>query len=167
MPSTPAEFKGLLKSAIRDDNPVMFFIDAPLLHARRGPDGDHLVPIGKAAIRRSGTDVTLVSYGKTVDSCLKAAEILEAEGTSAEVVDLRTVKPLEEQAILGSSEDGPRGDCPRGEPDVRHRRRSRGDRRGEGVRRAQGSDPPSHGPRRAAPSSYALEQAFVPSPIRS
>ena len=77
-----------------------------LMHAHgEVPDGDHVVPIGKAAIRQAGDGRhTLVSYGKTVDSCLKAAEALATEGISAEVVDLRTVKPLDEAAILGSVE---------------------------------------------------------------
>ena len=103
MPSTAADFKGLLKSAIRDENPVVFFADIGLLHAPgEVPDGDHVVPIGKAAIRREGTDVTLVSYGKTVPSCLAAAETLADEGISAEVIDLRSLKPLDEATILGS-----------------------------------------------------------------
>ena len=103
MPSTAADFKGLLKSAIRDDNPVMFFADIGLLHTPgEVPDGDHVVPIGKAAVRREGRDVTLVSYGKTVQGCLTAAETLAAEGVSAEVIDLRSLKPLDEATVLAS-----------------------------------------------------------------
>lgn len=103
MPSTAADFKGLLKSSIRDDNPVAFFLDVALLHAPgEVPEGEHLVPLGKAAIRRPGADVTLVSYAKTVHSCLTAAETLAAEGVSAEVIDLRTIKPWDEEAVLAS-----------------------------------------------------------------
>jgi len=103
MPSNAADFKGLLKSAIRDDNPVMFFADIGLLHtAGEIPDGDHLVPIGKASIVREGTDATLISYGKTVGKCQAAAEALAAEGVSAEVIDLRSLKPLDEATVLAS-----------------------------------------------------------------
>jgi pyruvate dehydrogenase E1 component beta subunit len=104
MPSTAADFKGLLKSAIRDDNPVLFFADIGLLfQPGEVPEGeDVVVPIGKAAIRREGTDVTLISYAKTVQSCLTAAETLAERGISAEVLDLRSLKPLDEAAILAS-----------------------------------------------------------------
>jgi acetoin:2,6-dichlorophenolindophenol oxidoreductase subunit beta len=104
MPSTAADFKGLLKAAIRDDNPVMFFVDLALA----GKEGEvasgeaALVPLGRAALRASGSDVTLVSYAKTVDSCLAAAETLAADGISAEVIDLRTIKPWDEAAVLRS-----------------------------------------------------------------
>jgi acetoin:2,6-dichlorophenolindophenol oxidoreductase subunit beta len=103
MPSTAADFKGLLKSAIRDENPVLFFADIGLLYQPgEVPDGDHLVPLGKASTRRTGSDVTLVSYGKTVGHCLDAAAALEGEGVSAEVVDLRSLKPLDEGSVLAS-----------------------------------------------------------------
>ena len=103
MPSTAADFKGLLKSAIRDDNPVMFFADIGLIYTPgEVPDGDHVVPIGKAAVRREGTDVTLISYAKTVHTCLAAADALAEQGTSAEVIDLRSLKPLDEETILAS-----------------------------------------------------------------
>jgi pyruvate/2-oxoglutarate/acetoin dehydrogenase E1 component len=103
MPSNAADFKGLLKSAIRDDNPVMFFADIGLLHAPgEVPDGEHVVPIGKAAITRPGADVTLVSYAKTVATCLAAAEALQEQGISAEVIDLRSLKPLDEETVLAS-----------------------------------------------------------------
>ena len=103
MPSTPADFKGLLKSAIRDDNPVLFFADLALL-AQEGevPAGDYLVPLGQAAVRHSGRDVTLVAYAKSVQACLQAAERLAPRGNTAEVIDLRTIKPLDEQAVLRS-----------------------------------------------------------------
>ena len=103
MPSTAADFKGLLKSAIRDENPVLFFADIGLLHQPgEVPSGDHIVPLGKAAVRRAGSDVTLVSYGKTVNHCLEAAATLEGEGISAEVIDLRSLKPLDEATVLAS-----------------------------------------------------------------
>jgi len=103
MPSNAADFKGLLKSAIRDENPVMFFADIGLLHTPgEVPDGDHVVPIGKAAIRREGSFVTLVSYGKTVNHCLAAAATLAEQGIDAEVLDLRSLKPLDEASVLAS-----------------------------------------------------------------
>lgn len=104
MPSTAADFKGLLKAAIRDDNPVLFFTDLALLHQEgEVPDAaDHLVPLGQAAVRRTGSDVTLVSYAKTVAVCLQAAAQLEAQGIAAEVIDLRTLKPLDETTVLNS-----------------------------------------------------------------
>jgi len=104
MPSQPADFAGLLKSAIRGDNPVLFFTDLALL-AEEGEvseDADALVPIGKAAVRRSGDDVTLVGYAKTVATCLKAAEVLQSQRISAEVIDLRSLKPLDETTVLRS-----------------------------------------------------------------
>lgn len=108
MPSTAADFKGLLKSAVRDDNPVLFFVDLALLGSTGdvsdvGAEGEAaLVPIDRAALRRRGSDVTLVSYAKTVGACLEAAETLAAQGVSAEVVDLRTIKPWDQAAVLRS-----------------------------------------------------------------
>jgi pyruvate/2-oxoglutarate/acetoin dehydrogenase E1 component len=103
MPSNAADFKGLLKAAIRDDNPVMFFADISLLYMPgEVPDGDAIVPIGKAAVTREGSDVTLISYAKTVQTCLNAADTLQEQGVSAEVIDLRTLKPLDEATILAS-----------------------------------------------------------------
>ncbi len=104
MPSNVADFKGLLKAAIRDDNPVMFFVDIGLAMAPgEAPESDdHVVPIGRAAVLREGSDVTLVSYAKTVGACLGAADALAERGIHAEVIDLRTLKPLDEKAILRS-----------------------------------------------------------------
>ena len=104
MPADAADFKGLLKSAIRDDNPVLFFTDMALLHQEgEVPDAaDYLVPLGTAAVRRAGEDVTLVSYAKTVNVCLQAAEQLQAQGVAAEVIDLRSLKPLDETTVLDS-----------------------------------------------------------------
>ncbi len=103
MPSTPADFKGLLKAAIRDDNPVLFFMDIGLLYQPgEVPDEEYLVPLGQSRVARSGSDLTLVSYGKTVPTCLDAAETLAADGIAAEVIDLRCLKPLDSQGILAS-----------------------------------------------------------------
>ena len=104
MPSTAADFKGLLKAAVRDNNPVLFFTDLALLHQEGEvpDDSEHLVPIGQAAVRRKGADVTLVSYAKTVEVCLQAAAHLHAQGIAAEVIDLRTLKPLDEATVLDS-----------------------------------------------------------------
>ncbi len=99
----PADAKGLLKSAIRDNDPVCM-MESEVMYATKGmvPDGEHLVPIGVAAVRRPGTDVTLVSFNKMVTVCLKAAEELEAQGISAEVIDLRTIRPLDYHTIVES-----------------------------------------------------------------
>ena len=102
-PGTPADAKGLLKSAIRDDDPVVF-IEGEMLYNVKGevPEGEHLVPIGKAEVKRAGSDVTLVCHSKTVTVALKAAEQLAEEGISAEVVDLRTIRPLDTETVLNS-----------------------------------------------------------------
>ena len=103
MPSHAADFKGLLKSAIRDHNPVLFFMDLALgFVPGEVPLGEHAVPLGQAAMLRAGRDVTLVSYAKTVGHCLTAATQLAAHGVDAEVIDLRTLKPLDEATILRS-----------------------------------------------------------------
>jgi pyruvate dehydrogenase E1 component beta subunit len=102
-PSTPADGKGLLKSAIRDDNPVLF-LESEMMYGLKGevPDGDHVVPLGQAEVKRSGKDVTIVSFSKPVRMVLEAAETLAAQGIEAEVVDLRTIRPLDEKAIYDS-----------------------------------------------------------------
>lgn len=103
MPSNPADAKGLLKAAIRDDNPVLFFLDIGLLYQPgEVPDSEQVIPLGKAATVRAGSEVTLVSYGKTVHHCLQAATTLASQGISAEVIDLRSLKPLDDAAILNS-----------------------------------------------------------------
>jgi pyruvate/2-oxoglutarate/acetoin dehydrogenase E1 component len=104
MPSNPSDMKGLLKAAIRDPNPVVV-IESLALWASRGevPEGDHLVPIGKAAVVREGDDVTLVSWGGALPRTLAAAETLSTEHEiSSEVVDLRTISPLDTETILNS-----------------------------------------------------------------
>jgi len=102
-PSTPADVKGLLKSAIRSDDPVMF-IEHKGLYGLKGevPDGDHLVPIGVADVKREGTDVTVVAWTSMVHKALEAAEVLAGEGISVEVVDPRGVRPLDKDTILAS-----------------------------------------------------------------
>ncbi len=99
----PADAKGLLKSAIRDEDPVCF-MESEQLYGFKGevPEGEYLVPIGKAAVRREGTDVTLVSYNKMMLPTLEAAEELAKDGISAEVIDLRTIRPLDHETIVES-----------------------------------------------------------------
>jgi pyruvate dehydrogenase E1 component beta subunit len=102
-PATPADAKGLLKAAIRDNNPVIV-LEGEMLYNLKGevPAGEHVVPIGRAEIKREGTDVTLVCHSKTVSVALKAAEQLAEQNVSAEVVDLRSLRPLDEAAVLES-----------------------------------------------------------------
>ena len=98
MPSTAEDFCGLLKAAIRDENPVMFFTDMTLGYAQGDvPQAETVVPLGKACVRTAGRDVTIVSYSKAVDTCMVAAQQLKMSGISAEVIDLRTLKPLDEE----------------------------------------------------------------------
>jgi pyruvate dehydrogenase E1 component beta subunit len=103
MPATPADAKGLLKSAIRDNDPVVF-IEGEMLYNLKGevPEGEHLVPIGVADVKRAGNDVTIVCHSKTVAPALNAAKALSEEGIDAEVLDLRSIRPLDEEAILRS-----------------------------------------------------------------
>ena len=103
MPSTPYDAKGLLKAAIRDDNPVIF-IEHKLLYAEKGdvPEEDYLVPIGKANVKREGEDITIVASSFMVKKALLAAEELDKEGISMEVVDLRTLSPLDKSIIFSS-----------------------------------------------------------------
>jgi pyruvate dehydrogenase E1 component beta subunit len=105
VPSTAADAKGLMTASIRDDNPVVFFHHY-LLTLKHGdvPEGEHVVPLGEASVRREGTDVTIVGIGWTVDRALAAAEQLAAEGVSAEVIDPRTLAPLDTDTILASVE---------------------------------------------------------------
>ncbi len=102
-PSTPADAKGLLKSAIRSPNPVVFF-EHKGLYGMKGevPDGEHLVPIGKADVRRSGTDVTVVAWQAMVHRALAAAERLASDGIEVEVIDPRGVRPIDMETILAS-----------------------------------------------------------------
>ncbi len=103
-PSTPYDAKGLLKAAIRDNNPVIYF-EHKFLYRRAKevlPEGDYIVPIGKADVKRTGRDISLITYGAMVPLALEAAEILEKEAIDLEVVDLRTLLPLDQEAILES-----------------------------------------------------------------
>ena len=103
IPSTPHDVKGLLKSAVRSEDPVLF-IEHEMLYGMRGevPDGEYLLPFGVADVKRPGRDVTLVCWSRMVHECLKAAETLAGEGIEAEVVDPRTLDPLDMQTILSS-----------------------------------------------------------------
>lgn len=102
-PSTAEEGKGLLKSAVRDDDPVIF-LEHKLLYAKKEeiPDGEYTIPIGKAAIKREGTDVTVITWSRQVNFALEAAKTLEGEGIQTEVLDLRTLVPLDWDAIVES-----------------------------------------------------------------
>ncbi len=104
MPSTPADAKGLMKTAIRDDDPVLFFEHMYLYHGVRDevPEGEHLVPIGRAEVRRPGRDVTVAATAWMVHRALQAARQLAGEGIEVEVLDLRTLAPLDVPAILAS-----------------------------------------------------------------
>jgi pyruvate dehydrogenase E1 component beta subunit len=168
MPSNAADMKGLLKSAIRDDNPVVFFADIGVLHTPgEVPEGDHIVPIGRASVVREGTDVSLITYGKTVWTSMAAADALAASGINAEVIDLRTLKPLDEETILRSVRKT-------GRAVVVHEASLTGGVGAEiaallaekawsslraPIVRVAGPDTPP-------PASYPLEQAFVPQPDR-
>ncbi len=102
-PSTPYDAKGMLKTAIRDSNPVMF-LEAELMYAMKGevPEEEYLIPFGSAEVRRPGRDVTLVSFSRPMRLLLEAAENLARDGVEAEVIDLRSLRPLDEQAVFGS-----------------------------------------------------------------
>jgi len=102
-PSTPADAKGLLKTSIRDNNPVIF-IESEVLYGLKGevPEGEYTIPLGVAEIKRPGNDVTLVAHAKMVHVALQAAEELEKEGIEAEIIDPRTLRPLDTETILQS-----------------------------------------------------------------
>jgi len=104
VPSTPADAHGLLKSAVRDPDPVLFLEHKKVyrLVTEEVPDGDHLVPIGPAIVRRPGTKLSCFAWGLMTHYCVAAAELLEAEGVSMEVIDLRTLAPLDRDTILES-----------------------------------------------------------------
>ncbi len=99
----PADAKGLLKSAIRDNDPVCV-MESEILYGDKGevPEGEYLVPIGKAAVRRSGSDVTIVTFNKMIKVAMEAAEILAKDGIEAEVIDLRTIRPLDHETLVQS-----------------------------------------------------------------
>ncbi len=103
VPSNPADAKGLLKSAIRDDDPVIF-MESEQMYGDKGevPEGEYLIPLGVADIKRKGSDVTIVSFGKIIKEAYAAAELLAKEGIECEIIDLRTVRPMDHKAILDS-----------------------------------------------------------------
>lgn len=103
VPSTPADAKGLLKSAIRDNDPVIF-MESEQMYGDKGevPEGEYIIPIGVADIKRKGDDVTIVTFGKIYHTVVKAADLLEAEGISVEIVDLRTVRPIDYATVIES-----------------------------------------------------------------
>jgi len=103
VPSNPADAKGLLKSAIRDDDPVIF-MESEQMYGDKGevPEGEYLIPLGVAEIKREGKDVTIVSFGKIIKEAYAAAETLAKEGIECEIIDLRTVRPMDHKTILDS-----------------------------------------------------------------
>jgi pyruvate dehydrogenase E1 component beta subunit len=102
-PSTPYDAKGMLKTAIRDDNPVIF-LEGELMYAWKGdvPEGEYTIPFGQADVRREGRDISLISYGKPMKMVMETAEKLAAMGVDAEVIDLRSLRPLDEEAVYAS-----------------------------------------------------------------
>lgn len=102
-PSTPKDAKGLLKAAIRDDNPVLF-LESEMMYALKGevPSEDYTIHLGEADTKREGSDITIVTFSKPVRAALEAAEELDAAGVSAEVIDIRSIRPLDEAAIYAS-----------------------------------------------------------------
>jgi acetoin:2,6-dichlorophenolindophenol oxidoreductase subunit beta len=164
MPSTPADAKGLLKTAIRDEDPVVF-IEHKLLYMTEGevPDGEHVVPFGVADVRRSGDDVTLVAWSHMVTKALKAADELAEEGISVEVIDPRTLVPLDIDTIVASvrrtgrlvvAQEAPRRGGVAAEIAAEVAERAWGDLRGPVVRVAGANTP--------IPFNLALEQASIP-----
>ncbi len=103
VPSNPKDAKGLLKSAIRDNDPVIF-MESEQMYGDKAevPEGEYLIPLGVADIKREGTDVTIVSFGKIIKEAYKAAAVLSEEGIECEIIDLRTVRPLDDKAIIDS-----------------------------------------------------------------
>lgn len=165
MPATPADLKGLIKSAIRDDNPVVLLTDMTLGYqpGEVPTDPEQLVPIGQARVQRPGRDLTLVSYSKAVHTCLAAAQTLAAQGVEAEVIDLRSLKPLDMATVLRSvrrtgrlmvvHEAGPL--CGLGAEIAAHVAEQAFSALRAPVRRITSADVPT-------PASHALEQAFLP-----
>ena len=164
IPSTPSDAKGLLAAAIRDPDPVVIFEPKLVYRTARGevPEGEHVVPLGRARIARAGTDVTLVAYGAMVPVCERAAEELTGEA-SCEVVDIRSLRPLDERDDPRvRREDGSRRDRSRGPAHGRLRRGARGDHRRARDLRPAGAGPACDG--FDVPYPYwTIEDSYVPS----
>ena len=171
IPSTPYDARGMLRSAIRDDDPVLFFEHKKMYRSVRGevPDDEYTVPLGSAKVTREGSDVTVIGYGLMAHYALEAAEMLEGEGVSVEVVDLRTLRPLDGETVLRQRAQDRQGrDRLRGQPLRRLRRGDRRDPGRGGVRvtwtvpivRVTGPDVPG------VPYNHVLEDWFMPSPDR-
>jgi len=105
VPSTPYDAKGLLKQSIRDNNTVVF-LESKRLYNTKGevPEEEYTIPLGKADIKKEGSDVSLISYGRTIQMCLEVANKMEAEGVHAEVLDLRTLSPLDTEAVIATAQ---------------------------------------------------------------
>lgn len=164
-PGNPADAFGLLRAAIRDDNPVVFF-EHKRLYSSKGEAGEEVVPLGVAAVKRAGSDVTLLSAMKGVHDCLAAAEQLAGQGIEAEVIDLRTIQPLDTETILESVaktnriavvEEGPLTGGWAGEVLARVTEQALGDL--DDAWRITTADGP-------VPYSPPLEDAFLPEPGR-
>jgi pyruvate dehydrogenase E1 component beta subunit len=115
-PGTPADAKGLLKAAIRDDDPVVF-MEGELLYNLKGEvpdDDDFVIPLGVADLKREGSDVSIITHGKMIQVALQAAKKLEKDGIEADVLDLRTIRPLDMDAILSDRREDEPGGIPRG-----------------------------------------------------
>ena len=102
-PSNPYDAKGLLKAAIRDENPVVF-LESEKMYGEKGevPEGEYVLPIGKAHIKREGSDCTIVSFGKIIKIAEEAADVLAKEGINLEIIDLRTIRPWDEECVINS-----------------------------------------------------------------
>jgi len=153
-PSTPRDAKGLLKAALRDPNPVLYYEVKELYRLREIaeelPGKDFTIPFGQASIRREGRDLTAITYGQNVYHCLHAADKLAEEGIEMEVIDLRTLVPLDEATIIESVKKTNRGiGRERSAEDVRFRWRSCGPHLRTELR----------APRRAAASSYSFRHS--------
>ncbi len=145
-PSSPADIKGLLTAAIEDPDPVLFLEHKKTYRSVKGevPEGRYVLPIGKADVKKPGTDLTVVSYGYNVHQAVDAADRLEGEGIAVEVIDLRSIRPMDKGTILDQrAQNAQAADHSRRQQVRRDRRRDRGDGRGRGVVRSRCADPPA------------------------
>ena len=152
VPSTPYDARGLLRASIRDDDPVLFFEHKKMYRWVRGdvPDTDYVVPLGRAAVTHPGTQITVIAYGLMAHYALEAADRVGDDGISVEVIDLRTLRPLDKETVLDSvKKTGKCLDRLRGQPVRRLRRRGRRDRRRGSLRLPRWSGHPDRRPRRA------------------